>query len=157
MKKAKTIFPSSSGEDKKVLTLGKEKGSVSPCRKHAPGSKDLAEAEEIIAAFIRKNDLARRESCLFCVKKHVGKALALYKELTAFFPCRKEKERCKGKSLLSHLEIIGNLQAAADEACQYKELYSLLLESERSYRYEGLAPDWEKIALLIHKNEGETI
>lgn len=115
----------------------------------------MCRVEDSLARFIRENDLAKRESCLFCVKKHVGKALALFRELEDFDISHEGKGKIH--TLLNHLEIIGNLQAASDEAIQYKELWQFLLASERAYRYEGLAPDWEKIALLIHKNEGETI
>ena len=53
------------------------------------------------------------------------------------------------KTELNHLGIIGNLQAATDEAEEWQELHDTLLSAEREYRYHGTVPDWEKISGLI--------
>lgn len=155
MENSKTISNSTLEEVKKGLTQKKKEEKCPVCGGSRKREDFMRQMENSLSRFIRENDLGKRESCLFCVKKHVGKAFVLYKELLSAEPSREGEGKVNG--LLNHLEIIGNLQAAADEATQYRELYSLLLESERSYRYEGIAPDWEKIALLTARNEGENI
>ena len=142
-------------EAKKILAQQAKEKKCPVCGGERKRMDFMERMEDSLAMFIRENDLAKRESCLFCVKKHVGKALVLFRELENFDPGKTGKGKIN--ALLNHLEIIGNLQAAADEAAQYPELYTLLLESERSYRYEGLPPDWEKIAEITAKNEGEYI
>ena len=55
----------------------------------------------------------------------------------------------RGSIELNHLDIIGELRAATEEASEYETLYRTLLQAERDYRYEGLEPAWSKIAEMI--------
>ena len=148
----KTYSNTNMEEAKKILLQQAKEKKCPVCGGERKRLDFMERMEESLARFIRENNLAKRESCLFCVKKHVGKALVLFRELESFDPEKTGKGKIK--AFLNHLEIIGNLQAAADEAAQYPELYTLLLESERSYRYEGLAPDWENIVEMTARNEG---
>lgn len=101
-----------------------------------------------LVELIRANRLEHRESCILCVEKHVGKAKVLLDEiLTA--TGNQDRIDSRVKIELNYLEVIGNLQAATDEAQDYLDLWSFLLDSERAYRYEGIPPDWERIAELI--------
>ncbi len=98
--------------------------------------------------FIRQNQIVKRDSCILCVEKHLGKAKVLFEEmLTA--KGKQDNADARIKVEINHLEVIGNLQAATDEAQEFIELWDYLLTAERAYRYEGIAPDWEKIAGLI--------
>ncbi len=104
-----------------------------------------------IVDFLRQNHITRRDSCILCVEKHIGYAKALYRELLTL------NRDVKGSIELNHLEIIGELRAATEEAQEYAELFAFLLDTERQYRYEGLEPDWNAIANHILKiKEQET-
>ena len=46
----------------------------------------------------------------------------------------------------NHLKILGHLGCAIEESEDYPELNTLLIETERNYRYEGLGPDCGKIS-----------
>lgn len=99
--------------------------------------------EHGIIQHLRDSKLIKRDSCLQCVEKHVGKAMVLHKELLT------ATETNNVAIELNHLEIIGNLQAATDEAEQWPELRNAIDEAEREYRYKGVGPDWEALAGII--------
>ena len=52
---------------------------------------------------------------------------------------------------MDELKLIGNLQAAMDESEDFPELHEQIKVDERAYRYEGIGPNWQKIAELIVK------
>ena len=106
-----------------------------------------------IIELIRELRLIKRDSCIQCVEKHIGKALVLYKELLT------STETNNVNVELNHLEIIGNLQAATDEAEQWPELYDAIDVAERGYRYKGEEPNWIEIAEKIKagKQLGQTV
>ena len=99
--------------------------------------------EQTLVRHIRQNRLVKRDSCIQCVEKHIGKALVLYEELLA------ATETNNVNVELNHLEIIGNLQAATDEAEQWTELHNRIDTAEREYRYKGNGPDWVSLAEAI--------
>jgi hypothetical protein len=109
--------------------------------------------EQGIVQHIREQRLVKRDSCILCVEKHIGKALVLYKELLT------AAETNNVNVELNHLEIIGNLQAATDEAEQWPELHKAIDTAEREYRYKGNGPDWREIFGMIQvaKNAVETM
>ncbi len=98
-----------------------------------------------ITDFLRRNHITRRDSCILCVEKHIGYAKALYRELLTL------NRDVKGSIELNHIELIGELRAATEEAQEYAELFEFLLNTERKYRYEGIEPDWLAIANSITK------
>ena len=104
--------------------------------------------EQSIIQYLRDSRLVKRDSCIQCVEKHVGKALVLYKELLT------ASETNNVNAELNHLEIIGNLQAATDEAEQWPELHKAIDTAEREYRYKGNGPDWEMLAKVIGTVKG---
>ena len=108
--------------------------------------------EQSIIQYLRDSRFVKRDSCIQCVEKHVGKALVLYKELLT------ASETNNVNAKLNHLEIIGNLQAATDEAEQWQELHDAIDTAEREYRYKGNGPNWGEISGMIQvaKNVVET-
>ncbi len=96
-----------------------------------------------IIEHLRDALLVKRDSCIQCVQKHIGKAMVLYKELLT------ATETNNVNVELNHLEIIGNLQAGADEAQEWPELYEAIDLAEREYRYKGIGPDWGLLAKMI--------
>lgn len=113
--------------------------------------------EDELSMFLRRNNEVKRDSCIYCVEKHVGKAMVLLDELLSNRPLHAEhgtaEYDARIKTELNHLGIIGNLQAATDEAEEWPVLYDTLLASEREYRYYGTIPDWEKISSLISEQK----
>jgi len=101
--------------------------------------------EQSIIEYLRLNEHVRRDSCIACVQKHVGKAMVLHKELLT------ATETNNVNIQLNHLEIIGNLQAATDEAQEWPPLHVALDAAEREYRYRGVGPNWEELARLIQE------
>lgn len=97
-----------------------------------------------IIEFLRENNITKRDSCIVCVEKHFGYARRLFMESLTL------TSSAKGSIELNHIDIIGELRAATEEASEYAELYSALLNAEREYRYEGTEPDWQTIAELIY-------
>lgn len=93
--------------------------------------------------FLRTNNITRRDSCITCVEKHIGYAKRLFAESLTL------QDAPRGSIELNHLDIIGELRAATEEASEYETLYRTLLQAERDYRYEGLEPAWSKIAEMI--------
>jgi len=104
-----------------------------------------------IVQAIREQRLVKRDSCIECVRKHVGKAMVLYKELLT------STETNNINVELNHLEIIGNLQAGMDEAEEWPELHDAIDSAEREYRYRGIGPDWEMIAGMIVATDDSSI
>ena len=109
--------------------------------------------EDELSEFLRRNNEVKRDSCIYCVEKHVGKAMVLLDELLSNRPLHAEhgtaEYDARIKTELNHIGILGNLQAATDEAEEWQELHDTLLSAEREYRYHGTVPDWEKISGLI--------
>lgn len=101
------------------------------------------------AAFLRQNRSVKLDSCIFCVEKHVSRAMIYYDELLS----AKESGMPDGTASVSifknHLKILGHLGCAIEESEEYEALNECLLQSERSYRYEGIEPDWNNIANLV--------
>lgn len=104
--------------------------------------------ESELVELIRSGRLVKRDSCLACVRKHIGKAKVLVGELAAAGGDQSVAD-ARIKVELNHLEIIGNLQAAADEAEAWPALYDAIRDAERRYRYDGIEPDWTQLAGLI--------
>ncbi len=96
--------------------------------------------EQSIIECLRDQQLVKRDSCIQCVQKHIGKAMVLYKELLT------AEETNNVNVHLNHLEVIGNLQAAMDEAQEWPALHDAIDIAEREYRYKGTGPDWEVLA-----------
>jgi len=99
--------------------------------------------EKNIIQHIRERRLVKHDSCIQCVEKHVGKALVLYRELLT------ATETNNVNVELNHLEIIGNLQTATDEAEEWPALHDAIDAAERCYRYKGISPGWEELAKQI--------
>lgn len=104
--------------------------------------------------YLLRNRIVQFDSCMICVKKHVGTAMRLYKELiNAKSSGKYDSKEGAVDEMLDHLSIIGEMQCAQRESMEYTDLHNALLEQERSYRYEGIEPDWRYIAALIVEYE----
>lgn len=113
----------------------------------------MSRFEMDILDFIRNNRLVKRDSCILCVQKHVGRAMEYYKELLTAKDSGTDDGTAAVNVKLNHLAIIGELGCAIDESDQYADLQAAIIEQERQYRYEGIEPDWEYLAALIVEYE----
>lgn len=113
----------------------------------------MSRYEMDILDFIRSNRLVKRDSCLLCVEGHIGHAYKLFKEMMGAKGSGKSDGTAAINLKLNHLEIIGDLRCAADEAEEYTDLFGAIKQQERQYRYEGIEPDWQYLAALIIEYE----
>ena len=105
-----------------------------------------------IVDFLRGHRVVKHDSCIICVKKHIGTAMTLHDEmLKARNSGKPDTGTAKVNLQMDELKLIGNLQCALDECEDFPELYEQIKTDERAYRYEGIEPNWPKIAELIVK------
>lgn len=109
--------------------------------------------EHDILEYLRNNRLVKRDSCILCVQKHVGRAMEYYNEMLTAKNSGKMDGTAEINVMMNHLAILGHLGCAIEESDDYSDLQTALLEQERSYRYEGVEPDWRYLAALIVEYE----
>lgn len=117
----------------------------------------LARAERLetdAVRWLRETNAAAADSCVWCVEKHIGKAMVLWDEITTSGESGMEDGTAVVNVYRNHILVIGNLGAAVDESVEYGELHELLKKTERMYRYYGTAPDWKKILELLETVKG---
>ena len=140
---------------KKAINDAEKQKSCPVCGALRERERFMRRYEDELSMFLRRNNEVKRDSCIYCVEKHVGKAMVLLDELLSNRPLHAEhgsaEYDARIKTELNHLGIIGNLQAATDEAEECPELHDTLLSAEREYRYHGIVPDWEKISGMIEE------
>lgn len=138
---------------KKAINDAEKQKSCPVCGAMRDRERFMRRYEDELSMFLRRNNEVKRDSCIYCVEKHVGKAMVLLDELLSNRPLHAEhgtaEYDARIKTELNHLGVIGNLQAATDEAEEWQELHDTLLSAEREYRYHGTVPDWENISGLI--------
>ena len=104
-----------------------------------------------IIDFLRGQRVVKHDSCIICVKKHIGTAMTLHDEMLKARNSGTADGTAKVNIQMDELKLIGNLQCALDECEDFPELYEQIKTDERAYRYEGIEPNWPKIAELILK------
>ncbi len=109
--------------------------------------------EDEISRWLRETNASASDSCILCVEKHVGKALVLWDEMITAQGSGNKDGKASVHVYRNHVKIIGHLGNAVDESIEFTELHELLKSSERSYRYEGITPDWDKIIELMEKQK----
>ena len=114
----------------------------------------MARYESDFVEYLLRNRIVQFDSCMICVKKHIGTAMRLYKELiNAKNSGKYDTSEGAVNEMLDHLSIIGELQCAFKESMDYPDLHTAIIAQERLYRYEGIEPDWRAIAALIVEYE----
>lgn len=108
-----------------------------------------------IVSFLRENRVVKHDSCILCVKKHIGTAMVLYDEILKSQGSGNSEGTAKVNIQVNELQLIGNLQCAIDESEDYPELNEQIKVDERAYRYQGIQPNWNKISELIVKYSQE--
>lgn len=123
------------------------------CGARRERERTMQRFEQDILEYIRSNRLIKRDSCILCVQKHVGRAMEYYNEMLTAKNSGKIDGTAEVNIMLNHLAILGHLGCAIEESDDYFDLQTALLEQERAYRYEGIEPDWRYIAALIVEYE----
>lgn len=113
----------------------------------------MSRFESDILSYLRQNRMVKRDSCLLCVQKHVGRAMEYYKEMLTAKNSGTATGEAAVNVMLNHLSVLGHLGCAIEESDDYAEVQDALIEQERQYRYEGIEPDWRYIAALIVEYE----
>lgn len=106
-----------------------------------------------ILDFIRQNRLVKRDSCILCVQKHIGRAMEYYQEMLTAHNSGTDDGTAAVDVKLNHLSVLGHLGCAIEESDQFEDLQTAITEQERQYRYEGTEPDWRYLAALIIEYE----
>lgn len=102
-----------------------------------------------ILDYLRDNRMARLDSCIQCVEKHVSRAMTYAEELLTANGSGTANGTAAVNVEINYLKVLGHLGCAIEESEDYTTLHTALIEAERLYRYEGIAPDWKRIASLI--------
>lgn len=102
-----------------------------------------------ITDFLRQNRVAKLDSCILCVEKHVSRAMIYFDELLTAKGSGTSTGTASVNIPMNHLKILGHLGCAIEESEDYTELNTYLIDAERDYRYEGISPDWSTISSLI--------
>lgn len=123
------------------------------CGARRERERTMQRFEQDILEYIRSNRLIKRDSCILCVQKHVGRAMEYYAEMLTAKNSGKIDGTAEVNIMLNHLAILGHLGCAIEESDDYRELQDALIEQERKYRYEGIEPDWKYLAALIVRQE----
>lgn len=113
----------------------------------------LSNFEYSIVEELRRARLIKRDSCIMCVQKHVGRAMTYYKELLTAIDSGMPDGTASVNIKLNHLAVLGHLGCAIEESDNFEDLQNVLLEQERNYRYYGEEPDWSSISELIIEYE----
>ena len=103
--------------------------------------------------YLKNNRVIRRDSCILCVQKHIGRAMEYYTEMLTAIGSGKPSGEAAIDVKLTHLSILGHLGCAIEEADEYTDLQEYLIAQERNYRYDGVEPNWKEIAALIIRYE----
>ena len=121
------------------------------CGQHRENERRMRQYNMGIIDFIREQRIVKMDSCILCVKKHVGRAMVYYEEMLTAKDSGKEDGTASVNVPMNHLKVIGHLGCAVEESEDFAELHQELLQMERDYRYEGIAPDWVKLANMIEQ------
>lgn len=109
--------------------------------------------ENDIVQMLRSVSVVSLDSCISCVQKHISRAMTYYEELLTATNSGMADGTASVNTKISHLKVLGHLGCAIEESDDFTDLHQLLIDYERAYRYEGIGPDWKKLAEEIVKVE----
>lgn len=98
--------------------------------------------EDELMNYIRTNPNFVRESCFYCVEKHIGSAMQYQRELQTALNSGTKDGQAEISIYKNYLSVVGELNLAAEEAEAWEELHTMLKASERALRYDHLFPNW---------------
>lgn len=109
--------------------------------------------ENDIIQMLHSVSLVSLDSCILCVQKHISRAMTYYEEMLTASNSGMSDGTASVNMKINHLKVLGHLGCAIEESDDFTELHQLLIDYERAYRYEGISPDWKKLAAEIVKVE----
>lgn len=115
--------------------------------------RTMARFESDILDYLHRNRLVKRDSCILCVQKHIGRAMEYYKEMLTANGSGTAEGTAAVNVKLNHLSVLGHLGCAIEESDEFADLQAAIIKEERKYRYEGVEPDWIYLAALIVEYE----
>lgn len=130
---------------------GKLNGKTTECKRCSEKyerTRPMSDYHRNFVEWLLDNRIVGYDSCIICVEKHIGTAMQAYKELIDAIG-----SGTNGKATvtieLNHLTICGELELASKESYDFKDLHTALLDARRRYQYDGIEPDWHRLAELI--------
>ena len=126
-----------------------KKEKCSSCGARIDRERQMGRFNEDILRFIKNNRIAKLDSCIFCVKKHVGRAMIYADELLSAENSGTSNGTAAVNVPMNILKIIGHLGCAIEESEEFADIHAALIKAERQFRYEGITPDWQQICDLI--------
>lgn len=140
-------------ESKKRQLEAERTAKCPVCGARRERERTMSRFESDIVEYLRQQRVFKRDSCILCVQKHVGRAMEYYKEMLTAQGSGAADGTAAVNVKLNHLAVLGQLGCAFEEADDFSDLQTALLEQERKYRYEGIEPDWQYLAALIVEYE----
>lgn len=108
---------------------------------------------DIVEQLRMNSNYFQHESCIYCVKKHVAKAMVLIDEIMTYEGAGTNDGKAKIDVYKNHIMAIGNLSQAVRESYDYTALNKALKDAERAYRYYLTIPDFGLILDLLQKQQ----
>lgn len=104
-----------------------------------------------IEDYVRQSRVAKLDSCILCVQKHVSRAMIYHEQFMMAQNSGTSDGTARVNKVVNHLKILGHLGCAIQQSQQFTELNEQLIINERNYRYNMISPDWNTIIQLITK------
>lgn len=101
--------------------------------------------EDELMRYIRTNPTFRRESCFYCVEKHIGSAMQYHRELLTAQNSGAKDGQAEISIYKNYLSVVGELNLAAEEAEAWEELQTIIKACERTLRYDHIFPNWDNL------------
>lgn len=101
--------------------------------------------EDELMRYIKSNPTFRRESCFYCVEKHIGSAMQYQREMMTAINSGTLSKQAEINIYQNYLSIVGEMNLAAEESEQWEELNAMIKASERSLRYDHILPNWSEL------------
>jgi hypothetical protein len=112
--------------------------------------------DDAVMQYIRSNPVFRRESCFYCVEKHIGSAMQYQREMMTAINSGTLSKQAEINIYQNFLSIVGELNLAAEESEQWEELHTMIKASERTLRYDHILPNWNVLMTEMLKVKTET-
>lgn len=112
--------------------------------------------EDEIMRYIRTNPNFVRESCFYCVEKHIGSAMQYHRELQTALNSGTQDGQAEINIYKNYLSVVGELNLAAEEAEAWEDLQAIIKACERTLRYDHIFPNWNNLlAEMLKVKEGK--
>ena len=150
---AEKIMADHKQKQQKRIEQAEKTAKCPVCGARRERERVMSRFENDIVDFLRRERLIKRDSCILCIQKHIGRAREYYKEMLTAQGSGNVDGNAAVNVKLNHLSVLGHLGCAIEECDEFVDLQDALIIEERTYRYEGVEPDWHLLAELIIEYE----